>query len=151
MTDGHAGGDRVQARENGAGAYALEIRARGHLMHADEPVEVGGADTGPSPYELLAAALASCTAMTLRMYANRKGWRLGRIDVAVHHAKIHAEDCADCETRHGRVDSFERVIEVEGECDAEVHSKLLEIADKCPVHRTLHSDVRVVTRLADGA
>jgi len=137
----------VIACETDAGPYALDIMAGRHSLRADEPVAVGGGDTGPNPYELLAAALASCTAMTLRMYAARKGWSLGAISVAVQHEKIHAEDCADCETRNRRIDRFQRVIEIAGDRDDAMAAKLLEIADKCPVHRTLFSEVEVTTRL----
>ncbi len=138
----------VIACESGRGRYALDIMAGRHLLTADEPVDAGGEDAGPSPYELLSAALASCTAMTLRMYVARKGWKIGRIHVAVRHEKIHAADCADCETREGRVDVFERVIEVERGIDEETRRRLLVIADKCPVHRTLTGEVRIRTRLA---
>ncbi len=140
----------VIACESGRGRYALDILAGRHVLSADEPKEAGGEDSGPSPYELLSAALASCTAITLRMYISRKGWDVGRIHVAVRHEKIHAADCADCETREGRVDVFERVIEVEGGIDAETRRRLLVIADKCPVHRTLTGEVKIRTRLAGG-
>ena len=93
---------------------------------------------------------ASCTAMTLRMYAARKGWTLGQISVSVRHEKIHATDCADCESRNGRIDRFQRVIQIAGEHDEATAEKLLEIADKCPVHRTLFSEVAVTTRLVGG-
>lgn len=104
----------VVACEHGPGPFALELFAGRHRLHADEPREVGGTDSGPNPYELLAAALAACTVMTLRMYARHKGLSLGAIRCAVRHEKIHAEDCAQCETRVGKIDRFERVIEVEG-------------------------------------
>lgn len=143
----------VIACESGEGRYALDLFAGPHRLRADEPREAGGDDTGPSPYELLSAALASCTAMTLRMYAERKGWRVGRIHVAVRHEKIHARDCAECETRVGRIDRFERVVEIEGELPQVQRERLLEIADRCPVHRTLTGEVRIETRLvgAGGA
>lgn len=140
----------VAACETDAGLYALDIMAGRHQLSADEPVEVGGGDVGPSPYELLAAALASCTIMTLRMYAERKGWRIGVISVVVRHEKIHADDCANCETRHGRIDRFERVIEIAGKTEDAMRAKLLEIADKCPIHRTLFNEVKVTTRLVAG-
>jgi len=141
----------VIACESGEGRYALDIFAGPHRLRADEPRGAGGDDTGPSPYELLSAALASRTAMTLRMYAERKGWAVGRIHVAVRHEKIHARDCADCETREGRIDRFERVIETEGTLSDEQRTRLLEIADRCPVHRTLTGEVRIETRFAgDG-
>lgn len=140
----------VIACESGEGRYALDIFAGPHRLRADEPREAGGSDAGPSPYELLAAALASCTAMTLRMYAERKGWAVGRIHVAVRHMKIHARDCADCATREGWIDRFERVIEIEGALPLEQRTRLLEIADRCPVHRTLTGEVRIETRLVGG-
>jgi putative redox protein len=140
----------VIACERGAGRFALDVTAGPHRLAADEPKAGGGDDIGPTPYELLGAALAACTAMTLRLYAERKGWPLGRVSVAVRHSKVHAQDCADCETGNARVDRFERVIEVAGEVLEERRAKLLEIADKCPVHRTLEGPVEVVTRLTGG-
>lgn len=127
--------------------YAQKILARRHRLTADEPVEMGGTDTGPSPYELVLAGLGACTSMTLRMYANRKGLPLEGIRVRLRHGKIHAIDCADCETKEGRIDRIERIVEVLGPLTAEQRAKLLEIADKCPVHRTLQSEIDVVTRL----
>ena len=111
---------------------------------------MGGSNTGPTPYQLLSAALGACTTMTMRLYADRKKWPLERASVAVRHDKIHAADCADCETREGKVDSFERVITLTGALDEEQRQRLLDIADKCPVHRTFHSEVEVKTRL-EGA
>lgn len=138
----------VIAGESGAGTYALEILAGRHRLHADEPVTAGGTDTGPDPYELLAAALAACTVMTLRMYARHKGLAVGTIRCAVRHEKIHAEDCSECETKIGKIDRFERVIEVEGPLEEPIRQRLLEIADRCPVHRTLTGEIRIETRLA---
>jgi putative redox protein len=132
----------------GTPPYAVDILAGRHRLAADEPREVGGGDAGPDPYELLSSALAACTAMTIRMYARRKGWELGPLRVAVRHGKVHAADCAACETVGGKVDRFERVIEVEAGLSAEQREKLLEMADKCPVHRTLHGEVEVLTRLS---
>jgi putative redox protein len=140
----------VIAAESGRGPYALDLWAGRHRLVADEPVEAGGDDTGPNPYELLASALAACTVMTLRMYARYKGLAVGAIRCAVRHAKIHAEDCASCETETGRVDRFERVIEIEGPLDAATRQRLLEIADRCPVHRTLEGEIVIETRLAGG-
>ncbi len=137
--------DEVTVVENGNGRYAQDVTAGRHLLHADEPESAGGADTGPSPYQLLAAALGACTSMTLRMYAERKGWPLARVRVRVRHEKIHAADCADCETRVGMVDAFAREITVDGALDAAQIARLAEIADRCPVHRTLHSSVVVRT------
>ena len=106
---------------------------------------------GPGPYDLLTAALGACTAMTLRMYARHKQWPLDKVTVELTHGKVHAKDCAECETREGKVDRIERVITINGDLDAEQRERLLAIADKCPVHRTLHSEVLVVTRAADLA
>jgi len=105
-----------------------------------------GTDTGPSPYDFLLAGLGACTAMTLRLYADQKQWPLERVSVRLSHQKIHAADCADCETREGRIDRIEREISLAGALTAEQRARLLEIADKCPVHRTLHSEVSVKTR-----
>ena len=126
------------------------MRAAGHSLVADEPVEVGGGGLGPGPYDLLLASLGTCTAITLRMYADRKGWDLEGIEVRLQHDKIHARDCDDCETRNNRVDQIEREIELRGALDTSQRQRLLEIADRCPVHRTLHGEVRVRTRLRGG-
>jgi putative redox protein len=131
----------------GPSGYAQEIAAGPHLLRADEPREVGGTDSGPSPYDLLLAALGACTSMTLRMYADRKRWPLAGADVLLTHGKIHARDCADCETKEGMLDRIERRIHLLGELDDEQRQRLLEIANRCPVHRTLTSEVQVVSRL----
>ena len=136
----------VHVAERGTGAYTVAIAAGPHHWLADEPASVGGDDLGPSPYQMLSAALGACTAMTVRMYANRKQWPLARVSVALSHAKIHARDCAECETRAGQIDRIERFITFEGDLDAAQRQRLLEIADMCPVHRTLHSEVQVTTR-----
>lgn len=127
--------------------YPTDILANGHALRADEPVSAGGADTGPTPYDLLLAGLGSCTSITLRMYADRKGWPLESIVVRLDHKKIHAEDCEECESPSGKIDRIEREIELVGDLDDEQRQRLLEIADKCPVHRTLHSEISVKTRL----
>ncbi len=136
----------VRVRETREGRFTTEIQAGPHALRADEPPGVGGDDTGPTPYGLLLAALGACTSMTLRMYADRKGWPLERATVGLRHEKIHARDCEDCETREGRVDRIEREIALEGPLDAAQRARLLEIADRCPVHRTLHGEVSVRTR-----
>ena len=133
-------------RETRNGAFQQEIVAGRHRMLADEPVSVGGTDTGPGPYDLLLAALGACTSMTIRMYADRKSLPLERVSVALTHDKVHAADCADCETREGKIDVIEREVELAGELDEAQRARLLEIAEKCPVHRTLHSEVKVRTR-----
>lgn len=128
--------------------FLTRINAAGHRLVTDEPVAYGGGNAGPSPYDLLAAALASCTSMTLRTYADKKELPLERVTVRVHHAKIHAADCEECETRDGRIDEFQRSVELEGELSPEARDRLLAIADKCPVHRTLSRESRITTRLA---
>ncbi len=138
-------GGTVRVSERGTGAFAVSIQAGRHSLVGDEPIAVGGNDLGPSPYELLLAALGECTVMTLRMYARQKKWPLENTHVTLTHAKAHATDCQDCETGTGKVDRIERVIELVGPLDDSQRARLVAIADKCPVHRTLHSTVEVVT------
>lgn len=138
----------VTVREIASTGLAQEIRVGHHRLRADEPVAVGGADSGPTPYDLLAAALGACTSMTLRLYARRKGWPLERTTVEVHHGKVHAEDCENCESSGAaRIDRFVRRLTLDGPLDAEQRQKLLEIANKCPVHRTLEASSRIETEL----
>jgi putative redox protein len=136
----------VMVRESGSGAFVQEISIGPHSLLADEPAGAGGTDLGPSPYDLLLAGLGACTSMTLRMYAKRKQWPLEGVTVTLSHEKIHANDCMDCETREGKIDRIDREIEILGELDADQRSRLLEIADKCPVHRTLNSEIQIRTR-----
>ncbi len=139
----------VTVQERGTGAYTQDVVVGTHRLTADEPRDVGGDDAGPGPYDYLLAALGACTSMTIRMYVQRKQWPLRRIHVRLHHAKIHAKDCAECETKVGLVDQITREITLEGDLDAEQTAKVMEIADKCPVHRTLTSEIRIVTRRVD--
>jgi len=139
----------VVVRETGKGRFQQEITAGRHRFRADEPVAVGGADSGPGPYDLLLAALGACTAMTLRLYAERKALPLERVIVRLSQAKIHATDCENCETKEGMIDRIVRSITLHGELDAEQRGRLLEIADKCPVHRTLTSEVDIRTEVGD--
>jgi putative redox protein len=133
--------------EGGTTGFTQKIDAGGHLLVADEPVEAGGQDKGPNPYELLLSALGACTSMTLRMYADRKGWPLKKIIVKLRHEKIHAEDCKDCETKSGMIDRIEREIHLEGNLDEEQLNRLLEISERCPVARTLKSEININSRL----
>lgn len=135
----------------GRKGYQTEIQVNEHSLIADEPIAVGGANTGPTPYGLLVAALGACTSMTLRMYADRKNWPLEAATVRLRHRKIHAADCEGCtERKDGKIDHIERELELTGELDAEQRQRLLEIADKCPVHRTLESRPVIATRLLEG-
>jgi uncharacterized OsmC-like protein len=118
-----------------------------HQLRADEPVAVGGTDRGPSPYELLLMALGSCTAMTLRLYADRKGWKLDQAIIRLRHFKEHAKDCADCETKTAMIDRIEKRIELQGTLDEEQRRRLMQIADMCPVHRTLEGKVVIASEL----
>ena len=140
--------NRVTAR-TGKKGFHTEIVANGHSLVADEPIPVGGANTGPTPYELLVSALGACTGMTLRMYADRKNLPLDAVTVRLRHQKIHAEDCADCEDEKSKIDFIEREIELQGDLDLASRRKLLEIADKCPVHRTLESRTKIESRLKE--
>lgn len=137
----------VTVSENGVGRFGQDIAIGAHLLHADEPVAFGGEGGGPTPYQLLSAALGACTTMTMRLYAERRKWPLEHASVTVRHDKVHAKDCADCETRDAKIDVFEREIELVGPLDEEQRRRLVEIAEKCPVHRTLESEVRIRTRL----
>ncbi|WP_372728731.1 alpha/beta fold hydrolase [Nocardioides sp.] len=136
----------VVVAETSVGHLTQRITVGGHELVADEPTPLGD-DTGPSPYDLVLAGLGACTSMTLRMYADRKQWPLERVTVSLNHSRIHAEDCADCETRTGHLDHVERTITLEGDLDDDQRERLLSIADKCPVHRTLNSEVVIATTL----
>ncbi len=133
------------------GAYRTDVTAGRHTLVSDEPASVGGDDAGPTPYDLLLSALGSCTGMTLRMYADRKDWPLEEVTVRLTHEKIHAEDCDHCDTDEGKVDRIDREVELEGDLSEDQRRRLLEIANKCPVHRTLHSEVDVRSQLREAA
>ena len=137
----------VVVAERGTGTFAQVVRvANRHALLADEPIGIGD-DTGPAPYDLLLAALGTCTSMTVRMYADRKGWPLEDVAVRLSHSKVHADDCAACESDSGKVDIIERELVIEGPLDDEQRARLLEIADRCPVHRSLHDETHITTQL----
>lgn len=142
--------NRVAAR-TGAGSFRTDILARGHALIADEPAAAGGDDLGPTPYDLLAAALGACTTMTVNMYAERKKWPLEEAIVRLRHSKIHAEDEERCETGEARLDQLARELTLVGPLDGEQRARLLEIANRCPVHRTLSAGVHITTELAEDA
>lgn len=127
---------------------AQSIRFGRLTVVADEPLEAGGEDRGPGPYDLLLGALGACTAMTLQLYARRKGWLLERVHVHLSHTRIHADDCAECETKDGYLDEIRKDITVSGPLTEEQRQRLLEIADKCPVNQTLKREVRIVASMA---
>jgi putative redox protein len=129
-----------------AKGFAQQVELGSHRLAVDEPVSYGGTDSGPSPYDLLLAALGSCTSMTIGLYARKRKWPLEQITVSLHHSKIHAKDCDDCETKEGKVDRIWREIHLAGPLTEEQRAKLLEIADKCPVHQTLASEINIKTR-----
>ena len=131
-----------------AAGFAQEIEIGSHELYADEPVSYGGTDTGASPYDLILAALGSCTSMTIGFYARKRGWPLEKITVSLRHSKIHAKDCDDCETKEGKIDRIWRDIHLTGTLTDEQRAKLMEIADKCPVHQTLTSEINIKTRAA---
>ncbi len=135
----------VLVRETQAGRFQQAVLVGAHRFFADEPVKVGGLDSGPSPYDLLLAGLGGCTAMTLRLYAERKGLSLDSVTVSLRIGKIHASDCETCETKEGMIDRIERTITLDGALDRDTRARLMEIADKCPVHRTLTSEVEIRT------
>ena len=140
---------RVVVRETRDSKFQNAVTVGPHRLVADEPVAAGGEDSGPGPYDLLLAALGACKSMTMRLYADRKSFPLERATVTLAHSKIYAKDCAECETREGMLDQIEVAIGLEGPLDADQRKRILEIADKCPVHRTLTSEIHIVTRAAD--
>ena len=131
-----------------ASGFAQEVVAGKHRFAADEPASSGGTDTGPTPYDLLLAALGSCTSMTTSIYARRKGWPLESVTVRLRHSRIHAVDCADCETKEEKLDQIDVVIELTGALTEEQRRRMVEIAERCPVHRTLQSQMEIRTRIA---
>ncbi len=150
MTTDQTGDDSsagaVTVSETGSGTYTQQITAGHHRLVADEPRPIGD-NAGPNPYDLVLAGLGACTSMTLRMYANRKGWPLDSIRVTLRHSRIHADDCAHCETTKGWIGHIDREIELIGALDDSQRQRLLQIADQCPVHQTLTSEIDISTSL----
>lgn len=142
----HVTDNRVTA-STGQDGFFTELFANGHAMVADEPRHYGGSNRGPTPYDYLLAGLGACTSMTLQMYARHKKLPLEKAVVRLTHKKIHAEDCGHCEAKDGKIDRMEREIELIGELNEEQRNRLLEIAERCPVHKTLHSEVDIVSKL----
>lgn len=140
-----ATGGTVVVASTGQGAFEQAILDGRHRLVADEPVSAGGGDAGPNPYELLLMSLGSCTSMTLHMYAGRKKWPLEQVVVRLRHSKVYAEDCAECEKSKSMIDRIDRAIELVGALDAEQRSRLVQIANQCPVHRTLSSKIDIRT------
>lgn len=128
-------------------SYTTQVSTPGHMGLTDEPVELGGQNKGPSPYDLLMGALASCTSITLRMYINRKGWDVQRIRVRVNYSRDYEQDCESSSSAKKKVDVFERIIHIEGDIDDEKKARILQIADKCPVHLTLENKAKIKTRM----
>jgi len=149
-TTGHeVPGPRTITVHGSAAGFAQEIAIGQHRLFGDEPAAVGGTDTGPNPYDLLLAALGSCTSMTVAMYARRKRWPLESVTVRLSHSKVHAEDCAESETIVGMLDHVHRDVEFNGPLSKEQRARLLDIATKCPVHRTLESEIVIETHLTE--
>ena len=134
-------------REDG---FTTNMKVGNHFITADEPISYGGNDFGPSPYELVSAGLSACTAMTIQMYVKRKNWELKNVEVHTSYSKSHASDCENCEMDTAKIDTFDRSIKLEGDLDEKQIQRILQIADKCPVHRTLHSETQVITKLIDS-
>ena len=138
----------VDVEEALNGRFVQNMRTGNHALIADEPESVGGNDAGPGPYEYLLMGLGACTSMTLRMYAQHKQLPLQRVRVRLTHRKIHAQDCSDCENKEGKIDEITREISLEGDLTDQQRQRLLEIANRCPVHRTLTSEIKVRSQLA---
>ena len=137
----------VEVSETRRGRFLQRVRAGRHNLVADEPVAVGGNDAGPGPYDYLLAALGACTSMTMRLYAERKGINAERFSIRLSHRRIYAEDCADCDTKEGNIGEITRDITIEGDVSEAARSRLMEIADRCPVHQTLTQEIKIRSRL----
>ena len=141
---------QVVASLDAEDGFTTQMKVGSHYMIADEPTDVGGNDFGPSPYEMVSAGLSACTAMTIQMYAKRKGWHIDTLEVHTSYSRSHAADCEDCESDTAKIDTFHREIRLVANLDEKQQKRILEIADKCPVHRTLHSETQVITDLVNS-
>ena len=139
----------VVASLDDSDGFTTQMKVGNHFLTADEPTAIGGNDFGPSPYELVSAGLSACTAMTVQMYAKRKGWKIDNIEVHTSYSRSHAVDCADCESDAAKIDTFERDIRLTADLDEKQKKRILQIADKCPVHKTLHNETQVITKLVE--
>jgi uncharacterized OsmC-like protein len=137
----------VEVSETRGGRFLQRVRIGRHNLMADEPVAAGGNDAGPSPYDYLLAALGACTSMTMRLYAERKGINADRFSIRLSHRRIHAEDCADCDTKDGNIGEITRDITIGGNVPEAAQARLMEIADRCPVHQTLTHEIKIRSRL----
>jgi putative redox protein len=126
--------------------FRTDVEVGGHHLVVDEPIAVGGEDAGPTPYEMLLGGLGACTVMTLRIYADRRKWPLERARVTLQHRKVHAQDCVDCDKKDAKMDVIDRIVFLEGQLNEEQRTKLIEIAERCPVHQTLKGKIQVNTR-----
>jgi putative redox protein len=147
MNDTQQGEHGVVTVHGDASGFVQEVIAGSHRFNSDEPAAAGGTDRGPTPYDLLLAALGSCTSMTVALYARRKNWPLERVTVRLRHSRVHAEDCAVCDTSESKLTLIERDIDLVGALDDDKRARLLEIANRCPVHRTLTATIDIRTRL----
>lgn len=138
---------QVAASLDANDGFTTKLKVGNHYITADEPTSFGGNDFGPSPYELVSAGLSACTVMTIQMYAKRKGWQIDNVEVHTTYSKSHAHDCENCEDSNARIDTFEREIKLTANIDDKQKQRILQIADKCPVHKTLHSQTQVITKL----
>ena len=149
-TDATSAEGTVIVTETGSGTFTRQITAGRHELVVDEPAPIGD-DAGPTPYDLLLSAVGACTSMTVRMYADRKGWPLRSIRVTLRHKRIHARDCAECETTKGFIDHIDLDIELAGDLDDTQRERLLQIAEHCPVHQTLTSEINIATTSRNDA
>jgi putative redox protein len=152
MSEANSSGQSPDVVVRGAAnGFRQEVESGSHRFTADEPTDVGGTDAAPGPYEYLLAALGACTSMTVGLYARTRKWPLEDVQVSLRHARIHSKDCAECETKEGMLHRIELQVQLTGDLTAEQRAKLMEIAHKCPVHRTLKGEIDIRISAGDGA